>query len=315
MSKAEAKLHKLPATPGNVYTGYFDREIQPVLRIESGDSVSLQTLMLNDDQLRPGMTMEEFSAIRQGDPARVGHTMTGPVHINGAEPGDVLKIEVLRLVPRPYAVGYVRPGSMNAGALPEDFPEGQFRTFALNLATMTTEFAPGISVPLRPFMGVMAVAPGEPGRLPTAPPREFGGNIDCRELVESSILYLPVFNNGALFSTGDAHAAQGDGEVCLTALETAMDEAVFRFTVRKDMTLKNPMAETPTHWITLGFDPDLNEAVKTALRGMIDFLAANKGMTRLDAYQLCSIAADLRVTQVVDGNKGIHTMLPKSIFK
>jgi len=306
--------HSLPATAANVYTGYFDKTQPPVLCIESGDTVSLQTMMLHDDQLRPGMTMDDLAAIGSGDPRRIGHSLTGPISVNGAEPGDVLEIRILKLVPRPYAVNYVRPGSQNAGALPEDFPQGQFKSFVLDLKAMTTQFCPGITVPLRPFMGIMAVAPQEPGRLPTAPPREFGGNIDCSELTEGTILYLPVFNKGGLFSTGDAHAAQGDGEVCITALETAMDEAVFQFIVRKDMSLNNPLVETPTHWITLGFDSDLNIAVKKSLRGMIDFLTKNMELSPLDAYQLASIAANLRVTQVVDGNKGIHTMIAKSLF-
>jgi acetamidase/formamidase len=310
-----SRTHTLPADPANIFTNYFDAARPPVLTIAAGDTVSLQTAMLHGGRLRPGMTLAEVEALRATEPHNVGNTVTGPIYIDGAEPGDVLEIRIVKLRPRPFAVSYVRAGTENTGALPEDFPAGQIKSFVLDLETMTTEFAPGITVPLRPFLGIMAVASQEDGPVPVAVPREFGGNMDCKELTAGSALYLPVFRKGALFSAGDAHAAQGDGEVCLTALETAMEEAVLRFIVRKDVKLTGPLVETPTHWLTLGFDEDLDVAVKRSLRGMIDFLAGQKGLTRLDAYQLASVAADLRVTQVVDGNKGIHTVLPKAIFR
>ncbi|MGZ3606197.1 MAG: acetamidase/formamidase family protein [Thermodesulfobacteriota bacterium] len=311
------KTHKLVATPQTVHTGFFDSTIPPVLTIESGDTVVLNTLMLMDNQLRCGMTFEELVALRQGYVDRkVGpHTLTGPIFVNGAEPGDVLEVRIKKLVPINCGVNYHLPGKMNIGGLPEDFPNAQFKTLKLDLKKMETVFAPGIIVPLRPFFGVMGVAPKPGEKRPAAIPDYFGGNIDNKELVAGTILYLPVNAKGALFSTGDAHAVQGDGEVNVTAIETAMDEAVFQFVVRKDMKIERPMAETATHWIAMGFHKDLNEAVKIALRDAIQFMVKTKGLTPDDAYSLASLAVDLRVTQIVDGNKGIHAMIPKAIFK
>jgi len=311
------KTHKLVATPQTVHTGFFDSTIPPVLTIESGDTVVLNTLMLMDNQLRCGMTFEELVALRQGYVDRkVGpHTLTGPIFVNGAEPGDVLEVRIKKLVPINCGVNYHLPGRMNIGGLPEDFPNAQFKTLKLDLKKKETVFAPGIIVPLRPFLGVMGVAPKPEEKRPAAIPDYFGGNIDNKELVAGTILYLPVNAKGALFSTGDAHAVQGDGEVNVTAIETAMDEAVLQFVVRKDMKLERPMAETATHWIAMGFHKDLNEAVKIALRDAIQFMVKTKGLTPDDAYALASMAVDLRVTQIVDGNKGIHAMIPKAIFK
>ncbi len=313
----EGKIHHLKATPQTVHTGFLDSTIPPVLTIESGDTVVLNTLWLMDGQLHGGMTLEELMAIRQTylDRKTGSHTLTGPIYVRGAEPGDVLEIKIQKLVPADCGVNYHYPARMNAGGLPEDFPAGQFKTFQLDVEKMETTFAPGIVIPLRPFMGVMGVAPKPGQKMPAAVPDYMGGNLDCKELVAGTKLFLPVSVPGALFSTGDAHAAQGDGEVNITAIETAMEEAVFQFLVRKDMGLVRPMAETDTHWITMGFHKDLNEAVKMALRDAIRFLSRNKGLTPDDAYSLCSIAVDLRVTQIVDGNKGIHAMIPKTIFR
>ena len=313
----DVKTISLKATPQTVHTGFFDATIPPVLTINSGDTVSLSTMMLMDGQLRCGMTMEELFAKRQSYVDRkVGpHTLTGPIFVKGAEPGDVLEIRIQRLVPASCGVTYHMPGKMNLGGLPEDFAAGQFKTLQLDLQKMETTFAPGIIIPLRPFLGVMGVAPKPGEKRPAAVPDYFGGNIDNKELVAGTTLYLPVNAPGALFSTGDAHAVQGDGEVSVTAIETAMDEAVFQFVVRKDMKLERPMVETPTHWIATGYHKDLNEAVKIALRDTIQFISKSKGLTADDAYALSSLAVDLRVTQIVDGNKGIHTMIPKSIFK
>ena len=201
------------------------------------------------------------------------------------------------------------------GGLPEDFPDGQIKAFKMDLKKMETAFAPGIVLPLKPFFGVMGVAPRAGEKRSSSIPDYFGGNMDNKELVAGTTLFLPVHVPGALFSAGDAHAVQGDGEVDVTAIETAMAEAVLQFFVRKDLKLERPMAETPTHWITMAFHPDLDEAVKIALRDAIHFLSASKGLARDDAYALSSLAVDLRVTQIVDGNKGIHAMIPKAIFK
>jgi len=311
------KIHKLVATPQTVHTGFFDSTIPPVLTIDSGDTVTLSTMMLMDGKLRCGMTIEELMATRQTYVDRkVGpHTLTGPIYINGAEPGDVLEIRIKRLVPINCGVNYHLPGRMNIGGLPEDFPNGQFKTFQLDLWKMETTFAPGIVIPLRPFLGVMGVAPKPGEKRPAAIPDYFGGNMDNKELVAGTTLYLPVNVKGGLFSTGDAHAVQGDGEVNVTAIETAIEEGILQFIVRKDMKLERPMVETPTHWIATGYHKDLNEAVKIALRDAIEFISKTKGLTRDDAYALCSLGVDLRVTQIVDVNKGIHAMIPKAIFK
>jgi acetamidase/formamidase len=243
------------------------------------------------------------------------HTLTGPVFIRGAEPGDVLEVRIQKFLLADGGVNYHFPGEMGIGGLPEDFPDGQVKTFELNLETMETTFSPGIVLPLKPFFGVMGVAPRAGEKRVSSIPDYFGGNIDNKELVAGAILYLPIQVPGALFSAGDAHAVQGDGEVDVTAIETAMAEAVLEFFVRKDLKLARPMAETPTHWITMGFHADLDEAAKIALRDAIRFLSAVHGLSGNDAYALSSLSVDLRVTQIVDGNKGIHAMIPKAIFK
>lgn len=315
MQKRE-RTHTLIATPQTVHTGFFDGAIPPVLTVDSGDRVILNTLMLMDNQLRGGMTFEELLTLRQSYVDRgVGpHTLTGPIFIAGAEPGDVLEVRIEKLVPADWGVNYHLPGRLNMGGLPEDFPDGRIKTLPLDLAGMVTTLAPGIRVPLKPFLGIMGVAPRAGERRPAAVPDYFGGNLDNRELGEGAVLYLPVSVEGALFSTGDAHAAQGDGEVNVTAIETALREAVLRFVVRKDMRLERPLAETPTHWITMGFHRDLDEAVKIALRDAVQFIVGTARLAPEDAYTLASLAVDLRVTQIVNGNKGIHAMLPKAVL-
>jgi len=311
------RFHRLPATPETVHTGYFDRSLRPVLTIDSGDVVSFETMMLMDGQMRPHISSEEIVRLRLGyyEKGLSTHTLTGPVFVRGAEPGDVLEIRVLRLAPYPFGVNYAMPGSYGSGTLPDEFHEGYARTFEWERDAEEVEFRPGVRLPLRPFMGIMAVAPATEGQVNAVPPGPYGGNMDLKELVVGSTLYLPVFVPGALFSTGDAHAVQGDGEVSTTALETSMEDARFQFIVRKDMKLERPMAETPTHWITMGFHPDLDEAARIALRDAIEWLVRNKGLARDEAYSLCSLAVDLRVTQLVDRDKGIHAMIPKAIFK
>ncbi len=314
---AAEKVHTLKATPQTVHTGFFDASIPPVLTIESGDTVILGTMMLMDDQLRCGMTFEELIAKRQEYVERkIGaHTLTGPIFVKGAQPGDVLEVRIKKIITTDCGVNYHLPAKFGAGALPEEFPAGQFKTLELNLEKMETIFAPGVIVPLRPFFGVMGVAPKGGEKRPASVPDYFGGNMDNKELIAGTTLYLPVNVAGALFSCGDAHAAQGDGEVSVTAIETAVREAVLQFIVRKDMSIERPMAETPTYWITMGFHQDLNEAMKIALRDAVRFLSQKNGLSPDDAYALASIAVDFSVTQIVDGNKGVHAMIPKGICK
>ena len=243
------------------------------------------------------------------------HTLTGPIHVEGAEPGDVLEVQIEELVPVRHGVNYHLPGAIGLGGLPEDFPKGRVRTFELDARRKRIPVAPGVSIPLRPFLGVMGVAPRPGERRPAAVSDDHGGNIDLKELIVGSKLYLPVRAPGALFSTGDAHAAQGDGEVNLTAIETAMKKAVLRFVVRKDMKLERPLAETSTHWITIGAHQDLYQALRTALRDAVAFIARRHGLAPEDAYVIASVAVDFRVTQIVNGNKGIHAMIPKAAFR
>ena len=312
----DGKTHKLLASLQTTHTGFFDGTIPPTLTIDSGDKVIMNSMMLMDGQLRCGMTLEELVATRQGYIDRkVGpHTLTGPISVNGAEPGDVLEVRIQKLVPAECGVNYHFPARMNIGGLPEDFAAGQFKTVKLDVKNMKATPVPGVEIPLRPFFGVMGVAPKPGEKKPAAVPDYFGGNIDNKELVAGTKLYLPVSVAGGLFSAGDAHAAQGDGEVNVTAIETAIREAVLQFVVRKDMKLERPMGETKTHWIPMAFHKDLNEAVKIAIRDAVQFISKTKGISPDDAYALCSMAVDFRITQIVDGNKGVHAMIPKSIF-
>lgn len=311
------RFHQLAATPGTVHSGFYDNSLRPVLTIDDGDVVSIETMMLMDGQLRPGITSEEIVRLRLGYYERglSTHTLTGPIYVRGAEPGDVLEIRILSLVPHPFGVNYSMPGNTGSGTLPDEFHDGYAKGFEWPVDAAEVEFRPGVRIPLRPFMGIMAVAPAKAGQVNAVPPGPYGGNIDLKELVEGATLYLPVFVPGALFSTGDAHALQGDGEVSTTALECSMKDARFQFFVRKDLKLERPMAETATHWITMGFHSDLDEAARIALRDAIEWLVRTKGLSREEAYSLCSLAVDLHVTQLVDKDKGIHAMIPKAIFK
>ena len=315
--KKSGKTHKLIASAKTVHTGFFDAALPPVLTIESGDTVVMNSLMLMDGQLHCGMSLEELIAVRQYYVERQlgAHTLTGPIFVQGAEAGDVLEVRIQKFILADWGVNYHFPGKLGIGGLPEDFPNGQIKAFKLDLEKMETTFAPGIVLPLKPFFGVMGVAPRAGEKRGSSIPDYFGGNMDNKELVAGTTLFLPVHVPGALFSAGDAHAVQGDGEVDVTAIETAMAEAVLEFFVRKDLKMERPMAETPTHWITMAFHPDLDEAAKIALRDTIQFLSASKGLSRDDAYALSSLSVDLRITQIVDGNKGVHAMIPKAIFK
>jgi acetamidase/formamidase len=239
-----------------------------------------------------------------------GHILTGPIYIEGAEAGDVLEVHILGIkLAIPYAYNGFGPRS---GIFPNEFPYPKTKIIPLDASRMVAHFADGIEIPLHPFFGSMGVAPPR-GRVSSGPPWIHAGNLDNKELVAGTTLYIPVHAPGALFEVGDGHAGQGDGEVDVTAMETSLI-GTFQFIVRKDLRFHWPRAETPTHFITMGLDPDLNEATKMAVREMIDYLTTEKHLTRDDAYMLCSVAADLRITQLVDGTKGAHMMLPKSIF-
>ena len=242
-------------------------------------------------------------------PKLPGHICTGPVAVRGAKAGQVLEVRI-KDIGLHYDWGYNYSAPLK-GALPDDFPETHLIHIPLDRERMTGRLPWGLELPLKPFFGVMAVAPPAPwGSVSTLPPRRNGGNLDNKELVAGTTLYLPIHVDGALFSVGDGHGVQGDGEVCVTAIETGL-VGTFELIVRDDMALDWPMAETPTHVMTMAFDPDLDTCVTIALRDMLGLIAARTGLSRQEAYALCSLAADLRVTQVVNGAKGIHVMLEK----
>jgi acetamidase/formamidase len=319
--QAAPKTHRLEVTPNTVAYGYYRSEAQPVLRIASGDIIDVDTLLTNTPQglQRAGVAEEKIQASLRAVVEQVtgerrgpgGHILTGPVYVEGAQPGDVLEVNVLSI---DLALDYGYNGC--SGFLPDNCDKAlPAKIIALDRKTMTAEFLPGIVIALRPFFGSMGVAPAaDAGRVSSNPPGRHAGNLDNRELVAGSTLYIPVFVSGALFEVGDGHAAQGDGEVDQTAIETSL-RGRLRLTVRKDMKLAWPRAETPTDYISMATDPDLTVATRGAIQEMIDFLVAEKHLTRHQAYQLVSIAGNVAVTQLVDKpNHGVHVRLPKSVF-
>ncbi|MBN8938723.1 MAG: acetamidase/formamidase family protein [Rhizobiales bacterium] len=306
--------HRLDAGADTAHWGYFEAALAPKLTIGSGERVTISTVSGGADVLPdpswgipPGLT-----AIQQrfGGPALPGHICTGPVAVTGAKPGHVLQVDI-EAIELHYDWGYTFVAPL-VGALPDDVKARRLFHSRIDRQAKLARMPWGHEIPLdRPFFGVMAVAPpAEWGRINTLPPRRNGGNLDNKELVAGTTLYLPVHVAGANFSVGDGHGAQGDGEVCITAIETGLI-GTFTLTVRDDMSLTWPMAETPTHAITMAFDPDLDAAVQIALRGMIDLVTARSGLDRDEAFALLSLVADVRVTQVVNGNKGIHVMIDK----
>ena len=305
--------HTLSAGPRTCHWGFFDAGLEPVLRVASGDTVGVECVSGGPDILPQGDGFEvlpDHLAIHAALQPKLGaHILTGPIEVAGAEPGDVLEIQILSIDCR-QNWGYTRVRPL-AGTLPEDFPIRRLWHSRIDRQRGTTTLPWGAEIDLAPFFGVMGVAPPPVyGACSSIQPREFGGNMDLKELTAGTTLYLPVWAPGALLSVGDGHGVQGDGEVCVTALETAL-AGTFRLVLRKDMKIDLPRAETPSHLITMGFDEDLDDAAKTALRQMIGLLGERLALSPEDAYMFCSLAVDLRVTQLVDGNKGIHAMLPK----
>ncbi|MBM3530096.1 MAG: amidase [Alphaproteobacteria bacterium] len=311
--------HRLDASADTVHWGYFDAALKPQLTIDSGDTVTISTVSGQASQVpKPelGLTVPPaLTAIHKAVQPKLGgpHILTGPVAVRGAMAGQVLEVRI-KDIKLHYDWGYntIRP---LAGALPDDFKEMRVIQIPLDMQRMVGKMSWGLEIPLKPFFGIMAVAPPKAwGMVNSPPPRKNGGNMDNKELVAGTTLYLPIHEDGALFSCGDGHGVQGDGEVCITAIETGLI-GTFELIVRPDMQLEWPMAETPTHVMTMAFDPDLDDCVVIALRDMITLICARTGISREDAYTLCSLAADLRVTQVVNGSKGIHVMLEKSMLQ
>ncbi|MCH7825997.1 MAG: acetamidase/formamidase family protein [Acidobacteria bacterium] len=317
------QMHRLEAGPSTVAFGYYWSEAEPVLRIASGDIIDVDTMLTSNpnrleamglppDQVQQSLR-DIYEQVPREDRGPGGHILTGPVYVEGAEPGDVLQVDVLE-IDLPIAYGYNGCSGFTRENCPEKRAD-RSRLFWFDVDSMTTDFAPGIVIPLRPFFGSMGVAPPpDAGRWSSVPPWIHAGNIDNKELVAGTTLYIPVWVPGALFEIGDGHAAQGDGEVDQTAIETSL-RGRLRLTVRKDMSLEWPVAETDTHWITMGSDEDLTEATRIAIDQTIVFLGDRFGLPRGEAYRLISLAIDLRITQLVDQKVGVHAMIPKAIFR
>jgi acetamidase/formamidase len=324
-----ANAFHIGAGPETVHWGYLWSAAEPVLRIKPGATVTIDTVShegLMADQGDPvgffkrfGIPKSEVLKDAVAIYAKVQHSGVGPhivsapVYVEGAEPGDVLAVRILKATPRvPYGVNTARMGK---GTLPADFPLNRSIVIPFDMKKGIAKFAADIEIPLRPFFGIMATGPALTlGKLNSAPPGPFGGNIDLNELTAGATLYLPVHVPGALFMTGDGHAAQGDGEVNLTAIETSLT-GTFRFELLKQKFWTLPRAETKTHWITIGLHESLDEAMRIAVRETIKFLGETHGLDPADAYALASVGIDFEVTQNVDGVKGIHAMIPKAIFK
>lgn len=309
--------HRLTATPNTVHWGWFDAAMEPVLTVDSGDRVTVETVSGGPDNLPAdgARVPPELLDIHAKSKRRLpGHILTGPIAVRGAEPGDVLEVRIADIRPRQdWGYTFIRP---LAGALPNDFDEGEAMIVDLDTERGIGRLPWGTELPLKPFFGVMGVAPPASwGPISTIQPRKHGGNLDNKELVPGTTLYLPVFTEGAKFSLGDGHGVQGDGEVCVTAIETALEGTV-ELVLRKDLAWEAgwdyPRAETLTHRITMGMDADLDDAASDALRRMIVWITETTNLSRHQAFMLMSLAADVRVTQLVNQEKGIHVMMPKS---
>ncbi|BAZ42292.1 putative amidase [Calothrix sp. NIES-4101] len=312
--------HILKATKNTVHLGGFSHLIAPSLTVASGDTVTVETYtgFYVYDKAPAAFLTPEFIDICQNLPgerkiAPGPHLLTGPIYIEDAEPGDVLEVELIEISPRlPVGFNAIRSGW---GALPEKFTQPALRFIDLDLENQIAEFPQnsGVKIPLKPFFGILGVATPEENRS-SIPPGDYGGNIDNRELQAGAKIYLPIFVPGGLFSIGDGHSAQGDGEVNVTAIETSMNGTI-KLKVRKDLRLQIPIAETATDIITMGFGNTLDVALAQAVESMIDFLEKFMHLSAEDAYVLCSLAVNFRISQVVNSpQKGVHGMLPKSIL-
>jgi acetamidase/formamidase len=318
-----AAEHTLLPSPQTVHIGYFLSSLKPVLTIDSGDIVTLESApsivpsVIDQSGVVPPRAVPQYQRDIYRDVKDRGpgpHILTGPIAIRGAEPGDVLEVRILE-VTLTLDWGYNRQRPYT-GALPDEFTALWSRIIPIDRQAKTAAVAKGVVVPVdKPFFGTMGLAPDSTmGRISSGPPGVHTGNLDNKDLIAGTTLFMPIHVAGALFSAGDAHAAQGHGEVDLTAIETGM-RGKFQFIVRKDMKLAWPRAETPTHWIVMGLHPNLEEAMKIAVRETVDFITKRfTHLTREEAYMIASVAVDYHVTQVVDGTKGIHGMIPKAIF-
>jgi acetamidase/formamidase len=318
----QGRVHVVASDKRTVRLGVFDTSLPPILTVDSGDRIVFPNTWSHFlNELQPGVPIATLAKLRRDNPGKGPHTIIGPIAVRNAEPGDVLEIRYEKLEPFTWGATFNNPVSLGTGLLPQDFPQGQVKYLKLDLHAMRGEFAPDISVPLKPFQGTLGVAPPDgwypplsPGVTNSVPPGPHAGNLDLNEMSEGSTMFIPVWKPDALIFTGDSHAVQGDGEINLTALETRMKEMRIQVVLHKQKNFAWPIAETPTHWITLGLDKDLNKAMTLAARNAVKFLAARAKLSELDAYGLLSIGASFRVTQVVDIVRGVHAMIPKSLF-
>jgi acetamidase/formamidase len=304
-------LHLLAATLETTQWGWFDNAQAPVLRVDSGDTVALETMMHSHNQVVPGTTIEQIRKLLTDFPGRGPHTVTGPIYVEGAQPGDVLKVTINKIVPRAYATNFNVPGMF--GQFPHEYYDGQVKYLYLDWDRKVTEFLPGVVIPLRPFPGTLGVARKAPGRYSTVAPGEFAGNMDIRDLVEGTSLYVPVHVPGALLWTGDSNAGQGNGKVNLTAIDTAYREMNITVEVIKARPLDFPRIETPTSWISMGFDQDLNKAWDQARGQTVKLLAELRKVPEDQAARLMPTISDCRISQVVNIKKGIHCLNPKTV--
>ncbi|MCW6507453.1 acetamidase/formamidase family protein [Lichenifustis flavocetrariae] len=308
--------HHLEPSVETCHWGTFDASIAPVLRVASGDIVTIDTVTGSPDVV-PDPTKFHVPPALADIHAKLTpfgpHILTGPVFVEGAKPGNVLEIRI-------HDVSLLQDWGFNLilpllGTLPYDYDEPRKVNIPLDRERNVGLMPWGYELPLHPFFGVMGVAPPKGwGKMTSVAPQATGGNLDNKELTAGTTLYLPVFVEGGLFSCGDGHGAQGDGEVCITAIETAL-RGTFEFIVRDDLTYTYPRGETPTHYITMGMDPDLDQCAVKALREMIALIGEKTGLSHADAYMLCSLAGDLHITQTVNGSKGVHMMMDKKHLK
>lgn len=318
----EGRVHVVPSTKETVRLGVYDANLPPILTVDSGDTISFPDTWSHFlNQMQPGVPIDTLAKLRVDNPGKGPHSIIGPIAVNEAEPGDVVEIRYTRIHPYEWGAVFNNPGALGTGLLPQDYAQGQIKYVDLDLRAMKGKFMPNITIPLKPFQGTLGLAPPDgyfpplsPGVTSSVPPGPHAGNLDLSELSEGSTLYIPVWKPGALIYTGDSHAVQGDGEISITALETRMKELRIQVLLHKQKNLAWPVAETHSHWVIIGLDKDLNAAMALAARNAIRFLAAQAKISELDAYALCSVAVSFRVTQVVDIVRGVHALIPKTIF-
>jgi len=309
------RIWTIPSTTETVELGRFDPARAPIVTIESGDVLRYTDTWTHFlGQLQPGVPIEALAELRRANPGRGVHSIVGPIAVRGAKPGDLLEVRFLAMRTIDFGANFHNAGALGTGSLPDEFHTGHVHYFDLGGADGYVEFAPHIKLELRPFQGTFGVAAPGQEAVSSVAPGQHAGNIDVKELTAGTTLFVPVWHDGALIFTGDSHALQGDGEVNITAIETAMEEVLVQVILHPRAGYAWPMIETATHWLMLGMDPSLNEALRISLRNTIDFLSAKAKLSRDEAYSLASLAVDFRVSQMVDVNNGIHAMIPKGIF-